>query len=270
MRRYPQEHIDFIAENYIGITTAELAARVNSAFGTKYTIGQIRAYKKNHSLSSGVKPGARESYYSDVFPREVCEYIHANYHGTSHADMAARLYAEFGREYTTSQIKGFYGNHKLNSGRTGRFEKGYEPKNKGKKGSCPAGCEKGWFKKGNIPQTHKPVGTEFLRGDGYWWVKIAEPNTWRQKHVLIWEAAHGKRPAGHNIIFLDGDRNNLALENLRLVTKAEHAVMSHEGYRSSNAAFTETGILLARVKMAKTAAKKRTRLKRRRKGRKHE
>lgn len=270
MRRYPQELIDFIADNYIGITTAELVARVNAAFGTSYTIGQIRAYKKNHSLSSGVKPGARESYYSKTFPREVCEYIYSNCAGIGPTGMTELLNAQFGTDYTVSQVNGFYSNHKVDSGVTGRFEKGHEPYNKGKKGSCPAGCEKGWFEKGHMPQTHKPVGTESLRADGYWWVKVAEPNKWREKHVLVWEEAHGKRPHNHNIIFLDGNRSNFSLENLRLVTKAEHAVMSHEGYRSSNAAFTETGILLARVKMAKTAVKKRTRLKRRRKGQKHE
>lgn len=267
MRRYPQEHIDFIAENHAGITAAELVARINAVFGTSYTIEQIRAYKKNHGLSSGVKPGTRDSYYSKVFPKKVCEYIQANYIGVGPTEMTKRLNEHFSANYRASQLKGYYANHDLNSGITGYFPKGHVPQNKGKKGSCPAGCEKGWFKIGAMPSAHKPVGTEVFRpSDGYWWVKVAEPNKWREKHVLVWEEANGKRPAGHNIIFLDGDRNNLALENLRLVTKAEHAVMSHEGYRSSNAAFTETGILLARVKMAKTAARKKTRRVRRKKG----
>lgn len=266
MRRYPEEIANFIAENYVGIMTAELVERINAAFGTSYTVGQIRAYKSNHGLSSGIKPGTRESYYSKVFPREVCEYIYANCSGVGPTGMTELLNKQFGAKYTVSQVNGFYCNHKVDSGTTGRFEKGHTPFNKGRKGCHAPGSEKGWFKKGNIPQTHKPVGTESQRSDGYWWVKVAEPNKWREKHVLIWEAAHGKRPPGHMIIFLDGNRNNFAIENLRLITQAEHAVMAHEGYRSSNPDFTETGILLARVKMAKTAAKKRTRRTRRKKG----
>lgn len=37
----------------------------------------------------------------------------------------------------------------------------------------------------------KPVGTERKRADGYIWVKIAEPNTWKEKHVLLYESVHG-------------------------------------------------------------------------------
>lgn len=257
MRRYPQEIRDFIAENYVGITTAELVERVNAAFGSSCTIGQIKSYKANHRLRSGVKPGARESYYSKVFPKDVCEFIYANYAGVGYAQMASMLNERFGRAYIVSQIKNFYGNHHLKAGLSGRFQKGNLPFNKGRKGYHAPGCEKGWFKKGHMPQTHLPVGKETLRTDGYIWVKVSEPNKWRQKHVLIWEAAHGKRPAGHKIIFLDGDRGNLALENLQAVTSAEHAVMNHLRYRSESPDITRTGILMAKISIARRAAKTR-------------
>lgn len=255
MKRYPQEVHDFIHEHYRGITSQALADLVNIRFGAGYTTaGRMRSYKKNHGLVSGVKPGAQEGYYSKTFPREVCEYIYANYEGVGPTEMTKRLNARFGAEYKSSQVKGFYGNHHLNSGVTGRFEKGQAPYNKGKKGWNPSGCEKGWFKKGNIPHTHKPIGMESLRSDGYWWVKVAEPNKWREKHVLIWEAAHGKKPPGHIITFLDGNRSNFAPENLALITRAEHAVMSRFNLRSEDLDFTGTGLLLAKVKIAKTKA----------------
>lgn len=259
MKRYPEKVEVFIANNYVGITTAELVSMVNTVFDASYTISQIRSYKKNHKLSSGVKPGARESYYSKVFPREVCEYIRANYPGVGFSEMKERLNSLFGTEYTTSQVKGYYCNHKLNSGITGYFPKGHVPYNKGKKDTYAAGCEKGWFKPGNIPQTHKPVGTECMRSDGYIWVKISEPNVWRQKHVLVWELEHGKRPPGHVIIFLDGDSTNIELGNLGLISMGEHVVMLHLGYRYIDAEHTKSGILLAKVKIAGSALKKRTR-----------
>ena len=39
---------------------------------------------------------------------------------------------------------------------TGRFLKGHIPYNKGMKGQCAKGCEKGWFKKGHKPK-NKPA-----------------------------------------------------------------------------------------------------------------
>ena len=40
-------------------------------------------------------------------------------------------------------------------------------------------------------------------------------------HLLVWEAAHGPIPAHHAIIFLDGDKKNITLGNLELVTRTE-------------------------------------------------
>lgn len=44
----------FIEENVAGIESAELTQRLNEAFGANFAVGQIRAYKKNHKLSSGL------------------------------------------------------------------------------------------------------------------------------------------------------------------------------------------------------------------------
>ena len=63
-----------------------------------------------------------------------------------------------------------------------------------------------------------PIGSERIKQDGgfkYVWVKVAHPNTWRLKHHLIWEAAHGPVPPNHRVFFLDGDQNNFSLGNLQ-------------------------------------------------------
>lgn len=58
---YPPEVMTFIAENVEGRTTRELVELLNREFGVEYTLAQIRAYKKNHGLVSGLdcrfKPG---------------------------------------------------------------------------------------------------------------------------------------------------------------------------------------------------------------------
>ena len=41
-------------------------------------------------------------------------------------------------------------------------------------------------------------------------------------HLLVWRAAHGPAPAGHAVIFRDGDKRNVALSNLECVSRAEN------------------------------------------------
>lgn len=53
-KRYPPEVQTFINDNVTGRTTKELTEYINSTFETEYLPNQIRAYKKNHKLSSGL------------------------------------------------------------------------------------------------------------------------------------------------------------------------------------------------------------------------
>lgn len=51
---YPKEVQEFIAREVSGRSTEELTDLVNERFGTNYEKAQLRAYKKNHKLSSGL------------------------------------------------------------------------------------------------------------------------------------------------------------------------------------------------------------------------
>ena len=79
MKKYPAEIDRFVREHYKGIGTAKLVRLINAQFGTEYTCGQIKAYKGNHHLASGAKPGNREDFCSKVFLKEISEMIYAGY-----------------------------------------------------------------------------------------------------------------------------------------------------------------------------------------------
>ena len=253
-KSYSPEIADFIRDNVVGRTAQELADLTNAAFGTSFTASSMKSYKQNHKLRSGTPCGIPKGRPTDLFPAEVVAFIRANYKGVGWADMAEMLNGEFDKHYTKEQIAGYYKNHKLNSGLTGRFEKGHVSHNKGRKGYCAPGSEKGWFTKGSQPWDTAPVGTVVER-EGYLWKKFKNDLgsgrfNWKQVHLLNWEAAHGPVPDGYVIIFKDGNHMNTDLGNLELVSKAENAVMNRCNLRFNHAEHTETGILIAKVKIA--------------------
>jgi hypothetical protein len=251
MKRTPKAILEFIRENAPTTMTRDLVVSLNAKFGTAYTIGQINSIKKNNKILGRNVAGYPKGLATKVYPQEVIEYILGNYIGTGHAEMARRLKEIFGRDYTTDQIKAFYANRKLNSGLTGRFPKGTIPPNKGHKGYCPEGCEKGWFQKGNLPKNHKPVGSERIDAkDGYVLIKTAEPNVYRLKQRVIWESVNGPIPKGGLITFIDGNKLNLDIGNLRMVTKAENAILNGMGIRGGSAELFETGLLAAKLHQA--------------------
>lgn len=104
-----------------------------------------------------------------------------------------------------------------------RFVKGHIPANKGKKmpAELYAKCSPIMFRKGNIPGNTRPVGSERLTKEGYTEVKTAEPNIWKLKHRIVWEQVHGPIPEGCNIQFRNGNRQDIRIENLYLISRAE-------------------------------------------------
>ena len=249
----PEVHA-FIRENVAGRTARELAVLTNERFGTEFTANSMKAYKSNHKLRSGTPRGTPKGTPSKAFPAEIRAYIWEHFRGVGPKKMAEDLNQTFGTSYTKDQIKGYYSNNGLNSGLTGRFEKGHESHNKGRKGWSAPGTEATRFKSGNLPHNIKPIGWERKGADGYVYVKVrmrpSRPDcndNFVAKHRLIWEEAHGPIPDGHVVIFKDGDRGNFALDNLALVSKAENQILNRRRLRSTDPALTEAGIAAAKV-----------------------
>lgn len=183
--------------------------------------------------------------------------------GHSHKEITEEFNRRFSENVTVGQIKGSIKRYNLNTGRTGRFEKGHITHNKGKKGVCAKGCEKTWFPEGHLPHNTKPIGYERVSRDGYIEVKVAmrpgdteNGHNFVPKHRLVWEEVNGPIPKGHKIIFLDGDKENCAIENLAIVTCAEQLEITRKGLRSDKPEFTKTGILIAKAGVTVNKIKK--------------
>lgn len=137
-------------------------------------------------------------------------------------NMHAEFVRKFGRtDVSKTNINSLCKRKGWMTGRTGCFEKGMTSHNKGKKGFCPPGCEKGWFKKGERKgvaiKLYKPIGTERVSKDGYLERKVNDDmplqQRWRAVHLIRWEEANGPIPEGYALKCLDGDKTNTAPEN---------------------------------------------------------
>lgn len=167
----------------------------------------------------------------------------------------------FALDIKMTQLHGCLRNRKIRSGRTGRFEKGHVPANKGTKGLSVGGVET-QFKKGNKPLNYRPVGSERIDVDGYIRVKVSDEgewsDRWKVKQRVVWEEVYGPIPKGHVIVFLDGNKQNVSLSNLQMITKSELARMNQNDLFSDNPEATKVGINIAKVHAAIGKAKERT------------
>jgi hypothetical protein len=118
-----------------------------------------------------------------------------------------------------------------NVGAAYRFKKGQAPANKGlrRPGWAPGRMKETQFKKGErkgaAVKLWKPIGTERVAKDGYLERKVNNDwplrKRWRAVHLILWEEANGPLPVGHAVVFKNGDKRDIRLENLELITRAE-------------------------------------------------
>ncbi|OTG94643.1 HNH endonuclease signature motif containing protein [Acinetobacter sp. ANC 3832] len=166
------------------------------------------------------------------------------------AELTDILNLKFNTCFSVENIKSLCTRKKWNTGRTGYFQKGSIPANKGTKGLTSA--NKTSFKKGQITWNKKPVGYERICSkDGYVLIKTGEPNIFELKHRVIWEKAHGLVLENHVIAFRNQDKTDCRIENLILMAKSEMARYNQSFQKLSNPENNETCLLMAKVKNKK-------------------
>lgn len=248
-RTYSPQVIEFIGRRSGDGSIEWMRGEIRERFGIVMTYGQLKSLYANHKFHA--KPGAGQKKQR-TFPPAVAKYIEDNCRGRSWADMAELLRSQFGIVKTPQQLKGYYNNHNLRTGTLGRFEKGHEPFYKGKKlpPEVAAKSRATQFKKGNRPQNTQPVGSE-TKVDGYWKVKIAEPNVWQLKSRHEWERIHGEKlKPSDRVLFLDKNPDNFSPDNLVKVTNAELARINQDNLRSMEFSYegNMAAVNLARLK----------------------
>ena len=192
-------------------------------------------------------------------PEEIRQYVREHAAGVYNKDLADQVNEKFGTDFNAVSMGSFKNRLGVKSGIDAtfikgirrspatEFKKGHVPINKGTKGMFPNAGGATRYKKGHIPQNFRPVGSERCNVDGYWEVKVADPKTWKPKHVIVWEAANGPVPEGHCVIFLDGDKNHISLDNLALISRATNARRNQIGLHGNSSELGKIAVATAEL-----------------------
>lgn len=96
-----------------------------------------------------------------------------------------------------------------------------------------------------------PIGSEYVKDDGMVLVKVAK-DKWEYKQRVIYEQYYGVDLTDNDyIIFLDQDRSNFSIDNLKKVTRRESSIVANQQLFSNEPIITEAGIDVAKL-MIKT------------------
>lgn len=240
-----REYLISIVSEY---TTDAVVSLMNDKFGKNLKKEQIRQYLTNHKIKRSRSQKGKKGYVPKlkILTVEEMEYLLTIYKGRNITETTAMINEKFNKSLTYNQMKAFFTNHNLQCGVNTQFKKGHESWNKGKR--FPGNINSGCFKKGHSPLNHRPVGSERIDVDGYTLVKVAEPNKWKLKHKVIWEQEYGPIPKGYSVMFMDQNKQNFSLDNLRLVHKAEVLFFNQQG-ASDIKEINESKLLIAKVKV---------------------
>lgn len=265
MRRiYTPEHLQFLRAHYLRMQIPEVTAAFNRTFGLTKTESQIKAALKNHGIRCGRPPGNPEGTYR-LFTSEQAEFLRNEYKLRSLKELTAAYNLRYREKKTRHQLRAFVRNHHLQSGRTGHFGSKHKPWNAGTKGQGLTSANRNSFRTGNKPHTWQPIGTERISKEGYRQRKVTDLRSpprrdWVAAHILLWTEHHGPPPAGHAVIFLDGDKSHIEINNLILVSRAELLHLNRLGYRDTPPELKPSVLALARLETKRFSLNPKTRM----------
>lgn len=128
------------------------------------------------------------------YPKEVRDYVRNNVLTKTNAEIRDHVKTVFGINYPSSTL-------------------------------CVIRSFKSGKRKSKFGTLLRPVGTERIDKNGVVFV-LCEDGKEHPKHRILWEKERGKLEKDDVLIFLDGDRRNIAIDNLFCVKKKYSYVLS--------------------------------------------
>lgn len=186
-------------------------------------------FRAGRRLWSAKEDAILRAEYADTPTPQLAARLRRTTIATSHRAIN-RLGLRKSPAFCASQASGRIRRHE-HRGRQNWFPKGNVPANKGlrgRKGYGPGRMKETQFKKGQCSgkaaEHLMPIGSTRLV-DGYLYRKVSDvmnvPYTvnWKPEHWLIWARKHGRVPRGHVLMFRNGNKADVRIKNLKLITR---------------------------------------------------
>lgn len=168
-----------------------------------------------------------------LFNQEQIEFIKRNVDGNRNKELAQMINEKFGLSITPIQIKQWKTTHNIKS-KTSLY--GWR---KGKTGGTD-------FKNPVEYKHSKPVGSERTTKRGITQIKVAR-GKWVDKHRYIWEQVHGPIPENNIVVFMNNDKTDFRMDNLKCISKRELSYMNKRKYEIYDSDSKEAAILLSKI-----------------------
>jgi HNH endonuclease len=165
----------------------------------------------------------------------------------SRKELTTLVNYHFETKFKVDHIKSLCTRKNWVTGRDGRFEKGHIPA----PSSGAKGPNKTSFKQGHKPHNWQAIGHERTTSDGYLQRKVTDTGStvddYVEVHRLLWEEHNGPIPEGHNIIFIDGIKRHIEIDNLEMVTRGELVVINKRRLLTTAPELRHAAITLGRL-----------------------
>ena len=207
---------EWIIENYLEYPSyKKLAIDHNELFGTTITDVAMKAY--------GRKLGLNKPRQYGEFTEEQKKWLQSNYHLLGVRETQRQFNEKFNTNRTYNSIKNFgFINCKP-------VETEVATRNK----RAP-------HYNSNSKRCVKEIGS--IRNECGRWVMKADDGTWSGANRVIYKKEYGDIPQGHDVIFLDGDVNNLDINNLLAIPREYQGLLLKYNLRSENKDITKVAV----------------------------
>lgn len=259
VRTYPIEASDYIREHADQkISRLQMVEMVQRDLNVKVPLSYVKQIMLKYSLPYKRKPK------TSLVTEEQAQYMISIIPGRSSMEVSEIMKNKYGIELTTAQIRSWKKNHRTPSGYDSRFRLGQTSMNKGRSWAewmpedSAEKSRRTCFKKGDIPPNYMPIGSTTVR-DGYTLIKVRDHHgvkNWEFLHKVVWEKAHGPIPKGYRIVFINGNRSDCSLENLRCVSKAVTCIANSKFGLTDDATINEMILKAAELKIKIADAEK--------------
>lgn len=235
--RFTDAELEWLADGYRRLRLHELVERFNDRFSASLSVSTIKSALTRRGIRSGLGPGLRPGERpSRIWTEERIDWLRQHRASADIKEITARFNSRFGTRFRPHSLHNVCQKNGIRAAKTGRFDAGHEPWNKGQPHPSTGRAVDTQFKPGSRPRTWVPIGSQRVN-QGRLEQKIADHppgqayKNWRPVCRIAWEAANGPLPAGQLILLIDPDLNRSAdLGNMVVVTRAELARLNQAGW----------------------------------------